>query len=206
MGEKPTFVLITKAVGLGGEFSVGFEERLQESLRSKPNWTPRPEVLMLPQIPKPMHGLAPRVIMGSKWWNETRQASYASTNYHCIACKVHKLQARGPKWLEGHEVYETYYIAGRMVYVETVPLCNFCHNYIHQGRLEALLDKGQITQARYATVIQHGERVLSMSGLCRPPVHNGKEAAWSKWRLVLDKKLYKPKFKSFEEWEKHYAS
>jgi hypothetical protein len=30
-------------------------------------------------------------------------------------------------------------------------------------------------------------------------------ADWGDWRLVLDGKLYPPKFKTVEEWEKEFA-
>lgn len=182
-----------------------FKDKLQKALENLPEWKPMPEVLMLPQIPKPMHGMAPRVILGSKWWDETRQCAYKSTNYHCIACEVHKDQARGPKWLEGHEWYDTDWIKGTLTYVRTVPLCHYCHNYIHQGRLQALLDAHEITHQRFFSIIKHGDQVLARYGLVKPPVYNGEIAEWSKWRLVLNGKKYKPKLKSFEEWKKHFG-
>ena len=165
----------------------------------------RPEILLLPQIPKPMHGLAPRVILGDRWWNEVRRAAYKSTEFHCVACGIHKSRAKGPKWLEGHEVYRTDYVYGRMVYVEAVPLCNFCHNSIHTGRLQALLDRHKITQQRFVAIVQHGERVLSLAGLEKPKPYNGPVAEWSRWRLVLNRKMYKPRFKSLEAWAKHFG-
>ena len=175
-------------------------------------WKRRPEVLLCPNIPKPMHGLAPRVVLGQKWWDKTRQAAYTSTLYHCIACGVYKHDARGHKWLEGHEWYDIDYAKGRMVYVETIPLCNYCHSYIHDGRLLALLKSREITAQRYAAVIQHGDRVLAAAGLQRMThaerdeaikqlILAGKIADWGRWRLVVDGKKYKPLYKSYEEWE-----
>ena len=106
--------------------------------------------------------------------------------------------------MEAHEVYRTDYIIGRLYFIEAIPLCNYCHSFIHSGRLQALLDKRQITQSRFSMVIQHGERVLSRSGLVRPPPYEGPMAEWSTWRLVIGRKMYKPKFRSMEDWMKHY--
>ncbi len=131
------------------------------------SWHRRPEILLCPNIPKPMHGLAPRVIMGSSWWDKTRKEAYASTNRRCMACGVHKYKAKARKWLEGHELYQTDYRLGRLTYLETVPLCHFCHNYIHDGRLQMLLERGQIHHQKYAAIIQHGNRVLAEANLCK---------------------------------------
>lgn len=171
----------------------------------------RPEVLMCPNVPKPMHGVAPRVVLGTKWWNKTRQDAYKSTGYHCLACGVSKYAALFHQWLEGHELYKIDYAKGIMRYLETVPLCNACHNYIHDGRLTALKDKGIITHGRFAAVIQHGDRVLKAAGLRRPTIAEreaaitdlvltGKLCEWSKWRLVIGRKRFKPKFKTPEQW------
>jgi hypothetical protein len=160
---------------------------------------------MCPQIPKPMHGVAPREILGSKWWNETRQAAYRSTGYHCLACGIHKSLAAYRQWMEGHEWYEIDYRRGRMTYKECIPLCHFCHNYIHIGRLQALLEKGEIHQAKFVVILQHGDRVLREVGLVRNPPYDGPFAEWSDWRLVIDGREYPPKFKTFEAWQKHFS-
>lgn len=91
-------------------------DRVKLALSSEPKvaWARRPEVLLSLQIPKPMHQLAPRTILGQRWWDETRQAAYASTAQHCLACGVHRVAAAYHPWLEGHELYEIDYRAGRM--------------------------------------------------------------------------------------------
>ena len=154
-------------------------------------WKLRPEVLRCGRIPEPLHGLAPRVVLGSKWWDKTRQASYKSTAFHCVACGVHKGNASYRQWLEGHELYSVDYLLGRMTYLETVPLCHLCHNYIHSGRLAALLEEGKITHVKYKAVIQHGDRVLEAAGLRLPEVYDGMAAEASEWRLIINGKEYK---------------
>jgi hypothetical protein len=93
-----------------------------------------------------------------------------------------------------------------MYYVEAVPLCHFCHNYIHQGRLQALLDKHKITQQRFVAIIQHGERVLAKAGLRKPPPYKGPMVEWKKWRLVVNGRMYKPKYPSEKAWTKHFEN
>jgi hypothetical protein len=59
--------------------------RLSLSDESKIVWTRRPEILVSLQIPKPMHQLNPRTILGQRWWDETRRAACSSTAQHCLA-------------------------------------------------------------------------------------------------------------------------
>jgi hypothetical protein len=187
---------------------MSFTEDLKKSETSRGIFTgTRPEVLLLPQIPKPLHGMAPRIILGDAWWNNIRKEAYRKLWFHCMACGTYKSEVKGSnKWLEAHEVYRTDYIIGRMYYLESVPLCPFCHAFIHSGRLQALLDKRQITQQRFSAIIQHGEQVLAKAGLVKSPPYNGPIAKWEDWRLVIGNRMYRSRFRSIEEWTKHYVS
>lgn len=136
------------------------------------------------------------MILGEKWWNETRKKAYRSTKFRCIACGVHKYKAKYHQWLEGHELYFTDYRQGRLTYLETVPLCHFCHNFIHDGRLLMLLNERKVHHWKYAAIMQHGTRVLAEAGLQKPSrterneqilsmVRDGTMARWEDWKLVL---------------------
>jgi len=191
-------------------------EHLKGKLKPRPRWRLRPEVLLRPNVPAPMHGVAPRVVKGPRWWDATRRAAYRSTAYHCVACGVWKGAARGHRWLEGHELYEIDYVRGRMTYVETVPLCHYCHQYVHDGRMNAELERGKMRPQKYRAVMDHGDAVLAAAGLKRlthqqrddaieEAVLNGAVAAWGRWRLVVDGRCYPPRFKTKEAWEREYA-
>ena len=178
-------------------------------------WKLRPEVLLCPNVPKPMHGMAPRVVLGGKWWNATRQKAYKTTAFHCVACGIHKSKARGKHWLEGHELYDIDYKKGLMTYLETIPLCHFCHNYIHDGRMLSLMQKGKFHSGKYKLIIQHGDKVLWNEDL-KKLTHKEREeefldmslnnqvAEWSSWRLVIGKKKYEPKFKTEYQWRQAF--
>ncbi len=163
----------------------------------------RPEILLHPNIPKPLHGLAPRTIMGEAWWDAERQKAYAKLDYHCWVCGTHKSEAKFHNWLEAHEFYEIDYAKGSMVFKETVALCHACHNFIHSGRMIAMVDQGTMTRRKQQEILAHGEAILKKHRLHTPsaPLTCAK---WGAWRLVLDGKKYKGNFKTFEDWMKAY--
>ncbi|MEK6881360.1 MAG: hypothetical protein AABY22_17185 [Nanoarchaeota archaeon] len=119
-----------------------------------------PAILLHPQIPKTLHGIAPRKIFGDAWWDTERQKAYASTNYHCLACGVHKLKARYHKWLEAHETYLYNYCKGRLIFEEVVPLCHACHNSIHTGRMSKLVENGEMTKIKEQEILDHKSLIL----------------------------------------------
>lgn len=160
-------------------------------------WTRKPELLLLPNIPEPLHGINPRTVLGNSWWRMTRTEAYRSTNFRCEACGIHRDAQAGRKILEAHEVYHTDYEKGLLTYLRAAPLCVNCHNYIHDGRLTWLVETGQITAQRFAAVIRHGDRVLREVGLKREPLQvrnlrislllqEGKVAQWEDWKLVVN--------------------
>lgn len=186
-------------------------------------FVPRPEILLHPNVPKPLHGLNPRTVMGRVWWDKTRFAAQEKTGFRCAACGVHKTEAKGHKWLEGHEFFSIDYTTGRCEVVEIVSLCNYCHNFIHSGRL--YVTRG-ISLERKKEILRHGFKVLTDAGIHQvseatgevarllqvsPPVLlstiyiNVPEIEWTAWHLIIEGKRYESKFKSYMEWKRHYS-
>lgn len=185
-----------------------------------------PSVLMHPSIPKPLHEVNPRNIMGKAKWDILRQQVYASTDYHCIACGVAKAEAKGFKWLEAHEFYDIDYHKGTVTIKQIIPLCHYCHNFIHSGRLKMIMGKKKSVEEVVA-ILQHGFDILAENSLrCFYPTlifaqqledfayintHNvqpydvsGSSVKWEDWRLIWDGVEYPPKYKSYEEWQERY--
>lgn len=164
----------------------------------------RPELLTHPNIPKPLHGLNPRSLLGQEWWDKQRREAAAKEDYHCWACGVRGKDAKYHQWLEGHESYVYDYEKGVATLKEIVSLCHSCHNFIHSGRLRILLRKGSISEEKVMDILNHGRAILREYGLTpiSPP---DQIADWSQWVLIIDGKSYSGKFKSYEEWESYYA-
>ena len=178
----------------------------------------KPEILQHPNIPKPLHGLAPRVILGQEWWDITRQEAYASTDYHCMSCGVHKTEAKYHQWLEAHEDYNIDYEQGIMKINKIIPLCHSCHNFIHSGRLIITAEPYKIID-----ILKHGLTILEDNNLkaryytldyaedyfikhnCKPidEVISG-VADWDKWKLILEGVEYFSKFKDYQDWLNYY--
>lgn len=183
-----------------------------------------PEILMHPNIPKPLHEVNPRNIMGQEKWDVIRKEAYASTNYHCIACGVHKSDAKGHQWLEAHEFYNIDYEAGKVEIDRIIPLCHYCHNFIHSGRLSMILGEEK-DEEEVIAILEHGFKILSEAelpafyftvhlaheldaetyGVLPASTPDGETPAWEDWRLVWNGVEYPPKYKTYEEWKARYA-
>ncbi|MDB4311962.1 hypothetical protein N9937_00890 [bacterium] len=191
----------------------------------------RPEILTHPNIPQPLHGMAPRVIKGRAWWDKTRKAAYEKHQYRCWACG--KSSVTPEMWnsraLEAHENYKIDYAKGEMVVTEITALCSCCHSFIHSGRLDALLVEGKIEPAKAIYILERGFKLLKAAGL-KPfygtamiyAEHFAKgfmdsalrlqedqgvgeiQQDWSEWHLILDGEKHYSKFKNFKEWKDHY--
>ena len=182
----------------------------------------RPEILTHPNIPKPLHGISPRTIEGDDWWDKTRQEVYAKYNYHCIACGISKFEAKGKKWLEAHEFWDINYKKGICKIKSIEPLCHYCHNFIHSGRLKMILGKEKPIQ-EVKSILEHGLNILAENKLrCFPyTLFLAKklncntfgvsayflpddDVPWDKWKLIWKGKKYYSKFKSFDDWKVFY--
>ena len=184
----------------------------------------KPEILGHPHIPKPLHGIAPREIMGKEWWDIERQKAYASTDYHCVACGVEKPEAKKHKWLEAHEFWKIDYETGICEITSIEPLCHYCHNFIHSGRLSMIIGKEKSRQ-EVKEILEHGLKVLADAHLeCFPFTLDfakklgcktfgvkayklsGKNIDWKDWKLIWNGEEYKSKFNSQMDWANHYAN
>jgi hypothetical protein len=150
------------------------------------NWSRElchPELLLHPQIPRAMKGLNPRTVLGNEWWQSERRKAIAKTEGHCAACGVHKMNAEKYQWLECHEQYD--YVGKQLIYKDCVPLCHYCHAFIHRGRLKKLWADREITEKELEYILRRGlcllKEVLAKPALERrkPRLFVDSETGWS---------------------------
>jgi hypothetical protein len=185
----------------------------------------RPKLLSSTHIPKPLHGLNPRILLGKTWWDKKRQEVYASTDFHCACCGVPKADAKKHKWLEAHEIVTVNYSTGICEIKEIVPLCHYCHMFIHSGFLYSTMGtKSGNSKAEIKKILKHGFKLLNAYGLecypttfqmakefevdtypCRAYSMPKSKLPWKAYTLLFQGKTYKSKFKNANEWRKYYS-
>lgn len=177
-----------------------------------------PSVLLTPRVPTPLHHQNPRSILTQidpEWWDRTRLKVYESQDRHCACCGVHQDQQKG--WVRGqldaHELYQVDYKTGEVRLIAIVPLCKFCHNAIHFGRLTAQRDSGKIQERTYYSIISHANTLLAQNNLPRKNWDasvddNIYNVSWDKWCLILNingkEQRFYSLYKNQEELEAHY--
>lgn len=89
-------------------------------------------LIAMPNLPKPIHGLAPRTLLGSSTWDHMRKLCYFSADNTCEICgeKPENLRHR-----HAHEVYSIDYEKGEARFVRAFCICALDHlACIHTGR------------------------------------------------------------------------
>ena len=182
----------------------------------------KPEILAHPNIPKPLHGISTRTIEGDTWWNAVRPHIYARYDYHCIACGVAKQDAKKHQWLEAHEFWQIDYNTGICEIESIEPLCHYCHNFIHSGRLRMIMGKEK-SEDEVVEILEHGFKILSDNDIkcfmgtlsfgqdigCNtydvlPYYLPDVNIPWGQWKLIWKDKEYHSMFASFEAWREFY--
>lgn len=90
-------------------------------------------LLTMPNIPLPLHGLPPRVLMGNATWDHVRKKCYYDAGYKCEICGIDFAEIK-PRYA-AHELYSYNYEEHEGVFERCIAICAKCHDFIHSGRL-----------------------------------------------------------------------
>lgn len=173
----------------------------------------KPSLLGQANIPKPLHGINPRTIMGAAAWSKHRQ-TIVQNNPYCTACGAENCA------LDLHEDYDIDYNACIMKIRSYVPLCKRCHSFIHSGLLRVWVAKGEVTRQAARDILQHGIKICSQHRIqifvgtallakeLNVPLSNVRswtpsmKDSWTDWVLEYDGKKYQGM--SYYEWKNKY--
>lgn len=101
------------------------------------------KLLTMPNIPKPLHSLAPRTLVGATAWNYMRKQCYKRAGERCEICGCKVSGEPGWSQHQAHEVYKIDCVDGTSKLKKVVCLCKRCHLLcIHTGRALTLYKNG----------------------------------------------------------------
>lgn len=119
-------------------------------------------LLGMPNIPHPLHTLAPRTIMGNTAWNKVRIPEYERADYTCEVCGFKG--EPGKAQIHLHEVYSIDYVKGTSTFERFVCLCRLCHVYwTHSGRALTMYKHGDplYSKEKLLEGVEHGFKLIS---------------------------------------------
>ena len=116
-------------------------------------------IITMPNVPHPLHTIAPRNILGNTTWNHMRNRCYFEAHYTCEACgakvkteyydngavhhQYHDDGTIAKRNLHAHELYTYDYDKGTAKFERCVALCERCHvRFIHSGRMLTMYKQG----------------------------------------------------------------
>ena len=149
------------------------------------------EILTHTVLPKSIHGISPRKIMGDSEWNKIKKEKQKIADHHCMCCEEYVPHIPG-NYLECHEIYNINTEKKEFELQDIVCICKRCHEFIHLGRLQMLLKEGRISQEYYNDICNRGENLLKSNGLKRNNLPLN-EINNPDWVLVYKNKKYKNK-------------
>lgn len=112
-------------------------------------------LITMPNVPKPLHGIPPRVIMGQTTWDKVRKRCYYDAGYKCEICGVDFADIK-PRYA-AHELYTYDYEEGVGRFERCIAICAKCHDAIHSGRLITMYKQGNplYPKAYVLGVVEH---------------------------------------------------
>lgn len=136
-------------------------------------------LLAMPNIPKPLHGQAPRVIVGEAKWQIMRTKCYMGAHYTCEICG--KYLGKGKT--DAHEVYDVDYANRKSTFVRAVCVCKTCHSSIHCGRAITSYKKGKkgFTRDILLKQAKHTFQLVADYNYSHPAAPIRLHGSWVEW-------------------------
>lgn len=97
-------------------------------------------LITMPNVPRPLHGLPPRKIMGATAWNRMRKRCYYDAGYKCEICGADPPKGQ----LHAHELYSYDWLEGTGKFERCIAICKQDHDFIHSGRLVTMFKNGNV--------------------------------------------------------------
>lgn len=119
-------------------------------------------IIAMPNVPAPLHGQAPRTLLGKSTWDHMRKFCYYNANYKSQISGEDLDGTTNDKKCNAHELYSYDYVHGKAYFERAVCISPVEHNFIHSGRMLTMYKKGNpLMPKKYLLkVVENGFRII----------------------------------------------
>lgn len=123
-------------------------------------------LITMPNVPRPLHGLPPRKIMGTTAWNRMRKRCYYDAGYKCEICGADPPKGQ----LHAHELYTYDWKEGTGRFERCIAICKRDHDFIHSGRMITLYKEGNLLYPKsyVLDVVEKGFKLIRDYNISHP--------------------------------------
>ena len=115
-------------------------------------------IIAMPNVPAPLHGQAPRTLLGKSTWDHMRKYCYYNAGYKSQISGEDLDGTTNDKKCNAHELYSYDYVHGKAYFERAVCISPVEHNFIHSGRMLTMYKQGDplTTAERVLEGLEHG--------------------------------------------------
>jgi hypothetical protein len=157
----------------------------------------KPE-LLLQELPKPLHTITPRFILGNSEWKRLKQKASLDNNYCCWCCGVN-VNDTTPQRLEGAPIFHVEY-EYKMVYFRGVAaVCYMCNQFLNLRKVIDSAVKHNNTETLFQIRL-HGDALVNVVDKLINIFNASQINDFQNWRYNFNGVEYFSPFKNVDEY------
>ena len=127
-------------------------------------------IIAMPNVPTPLHGCAPRTLLGQSTWEHLRKRCYFDANYKSQISGEDLDGSIPSKRCNAHELYSYDYTKGTAYFERAVCISPLEHNFIHSGRMLTMYKKGNplMPKSYLLKAVENGFSIISKWNKAHP--------------------------------------
>ena len=119
-------------------------------------------IITMPNVPAPLHGVAPRTILGNSTWTHMRKKCYFDADYKSQISGIDLDGSTSDLKCNAHELYSYDYIRGKAYFERAVCISPVEHNFIHSGRMLTMYKKKNplMPKSYLLKIVENGFKII----------------------------------------------
>lgn len=127
-------------------------------------------IIAMPNVPAPLHAVAPRTVLGNSTWTHMRKKCYFDADYKSLISGIDLDGSTTDLKCNAHELYSYDYVHGIAYFERPVCISPIEHNFIHSGRMLTMYKKGNplMPKSYLLKVVENGFKTIHDWNVAHP--------------------------------------